>query len=72
VERYGAAFGTDLEGVVAKWTRWAYQSESSGTSWLKVKNPKYTQMDGRRELFEVRRDKWHGRRARRAPELRLA
>ena len=26
-----------------------------GTSWLKIKNPDYSQMEGRHELFEVKR-----------------
>jgi bifunctional non-homologous end joining protein LigD len=49
----------DLEGIVAKWSKRVYQCDGSGTSWLKIKNPAYMQMDGRRELFEARRDRRH-------------
>jgi bifunctional non-homologous end joining protein LigD len=41
----------DLEGIVAKWASGSYQ-HGSGTSWLKIKNPSYSQMKGRAELFE--------------------
>jgi bifunctional non-homologous end joining protein LigD len=62
----------DLEGIVAKWAHGTYQAEGRGTSWLKIKNPEYSQMAGRRELFEPRR----GAAARHprvvAPELRFA
>lgn len=33
--------------------RGTYQSDGQGTSWLKIKNPDYSQMAGRRELFEL-------------------
>jgi len=46
----------DLEGIVAKWRRGPYHSDGVQTSWFKVKNPDYSQMDGRRELFERRRE----------------
>jgi ATP-dependent DNA ligase len=36
---------------VAKWTRGVYQADGRGTSWLKIKNPEYSQMEGRHELF---------------------
>jgi hypothetical protein len=42
----------DLEGIVAKWARGTYQSDTNRTSWLKIKNPKYSQMEGRHELFD--------------------
>ena len=45
----------DLEGIVAKWERGTYQTDMSRTSWLKIKNPEYSQIIGRRELFEQRR-----------------
>ena len=45
----------ELEGVVAKWRGGTYQS-GTRTSWLKIRNPEYSQWDGRRELFEARRD----------------
>jgi ATP-dependent DNA ligase len=42
----------DLEGVVAKWKNGSYITSDSETSWVKVKNPKYTQIMGRDEVFE--------------------
>jgi bifunctional non-homologous end joining protein LigD len=39
----------DLEGVVAKRRDAAY-----GVDWFKVRNPNYSQYDGRQELFEKR------------------
>jgi len=62
----------DLEGIVAKWSHGTYQGDGRGTSWLKIKNPEYSQMDGRRELFEARESR---RRHKPSPlrlELRLA
>ena len=41
----------DLEGIVAKKTRASY---SAATEWFKVKNPTYSQREGRYELFERR------------------
>ena len=46
----------DLEGVVAKWVRGTYQCDDRTTSWIKIKNPAYSQAEGRAELFETRRD----------------
>ena len=43
----------DLEGIVAKWANGSYQS-GRGTSWLKIKNPHYSQGEGRHELFDAR------------------
>src|SRR4051812_15308843 len=40
----------DLEGIVAKWSGGTYQCDGRRTSWLKIKNPNYSQIDGRREL----------------------
>jgi bifunctional non-homologous end joining protein LigD len=51
-ELFEAACRLDLEGIVAKRKRDAYGVR---TSWYKVKNPTYTQAEGRRELFESRR-----------------
>ena len=39
----------DLEGVVAKRRDAAY-----GEQWFKIRNPNYSQYEGRRELFEKR------------------
>ena len=42
----------DLEGVVAKRLRDGYGSR---VRWLKIKNPSYSQAEGRRELFDKAR-----------------
>jgi bifunctional non-homologous end joining protein LigD len=47
----------DLEGIVAKWARGTYQKATRSTSWLKIKNPHYTQMRDRHEFFEPKRGK---------------
>src|SRR5437870_5095223 len=50
-----------------------YETDGQSTSWLKVKNPTYSHMVGRRELFEARRDvQQRRRRDRRQPVLRLS
>jgi bifunctional non-homologous end joining protein LigD len=41
----------DLEGVVAKWKRGAYMADDR-TSWVKIKNPRYSQIVGRERIFE--------------------
>jgi bifunctional non-homologous end joining protein LigD len=40
----------DLEGIVAKRRMGIYKDD--GTGWLKIKNPAYSQAEGRQELFE--------------------
>jgi hypothetical protein len=45
----------DFDGVVAKLTRETYQADGRGTSWVKVKNSRYSKLEGRGELFEARR-----------------
>jgi bifunctional non-homologous end joining protein LigD len=67
VERYGTALfqricEMDLEGIVAKHSLAPYTTER--TTWFKIKNPKYSQMEGREELFERERHRkpvagWH-------------
>jgi bifunctional non-homologous end joining protein LigD len=42
----------DLEGIVAKHGGGLYLPD---TKWIKIKNPNYSQAQGRRELFEKRR-----------------
>ncbi len=44
----------DLEGIVGKWASGRYEIDGRPTSWVKVKNSVYSQMEGRRELFERR------------------
>jgi ATP-dependent DNA ligase len=53
---YRVACERDLEGIVAKWKHGTYQADGL-TSWLKVKNPTYSQAEGRHELFENGRSK---------------
>lgn len=48
-ELFDAACRLDLEGIVAKRTADPYSHE---TAWYKIKNPTYTQAEGRAELFE--------------------
>lgn len=45
----------DLEGIVAKWLGGTYRTDAR-TSWLKIRNPNYSQWDGRPELCDGRRD----------------
>jgi ATP-dependent DNA ligase len=52
---FRAACDRDLD--VAKWVHGTYHTDGRRTSWLKVKNPAYSQIGGRRELFEARRDR---------------
>lgn len=61
---FRAACRRDLEGIVAKWAHGTYQA-GPGTSWLKIKNQNYSQMEGRHELFESRRSAYEGRIGRR-------
>jgi bifunctional non-homologous end joining protein LigD len=49
---FRAAQQLDLEGIVAKRKANPY---APGTSWYKIKNPAYTQSEGRWELFQKRR-----------------
>jgi bifunctional non-homologous end joining protein LigD len=53
---YEAACRLDLEGIVAKRKNSRYVSTRT-RNWLKVKNPDYSQAEGRKELF----DRWRGR-----------
>jgi hypothetical protein len=39
----------NIEGIVAKRKNGIY---APGERWLKIKNPNYTQTEGRRELFD--------------------
>jgi len=41
---FRAACERDLEGVVAKWSHGTYQTDGRSTSWLKIKNPNYSQI----------------------------
>ena len=43
----------DLEGIVAKLKSGTYTSDRRSTTWVKIKNPSYSQAHGRDELFEA-------------------
>ena len=60
----------DLDDVVGKWRYGRYEADGVSTSWVKIKNPEYSQMVGRRELFEARGDRRKGL-SRLSPTLRL-
>ncbi len=58
IEHHGIRFfeetcSRDLEGIVAKRKRGIYKSD--GLGWKKIKNPKYSQAEGRHDLFKSRR-----------------
>ena len=67
IEREGIALfkrvcEMDLEGIVAKHSLAPYTTER--TTWFKIKNRNYSQMQGREELFERDRHRepvagWH-------------
>ena len=63
------ACARDLEGVVAKWAHGSYQTDGRSTSWLKVKNPDYSQIVDRDELFDRRAHEGVARRRFAAPLL---
>jgi len=62
----------DLEGIVAKWTLGTYQTDGRRTSWMKIKNPEYTQIRDRHELFAYRLEGTRSKRSHGRPELLLA
>ena len=69
---YELACERDLEGIVAKWANGSYQCEGRGTSWLKIKDPDYSQLDGRAELFAEKHARSPARRRKvAAPALAL-
>ena len=49
---FRAACARDLEGIVGKWRDGRYETDGVSTSWIKIKNPRYSQAEGREELFE--------------------
>ena len=55
VELFEMARNLDLEGVVAKPKVSPYRRLDGKPLWIKVKNPDYSQAQGRRELFDSRR-----------------
>jgi bifunctional non-homologous end joining protein LigD len=48
---YNAACEHDLEGIVAERKNAPYESDERAGSWVKIENPLYRQIRGRRELF---------------------
>ena len=40
---------------MGKWANGTYQTDGRCTSWVKFKNPEYSQMEARHELFEASR-----------------
>ena len=55
----------DLEGMVVKHKDSPYLSERTTSMWYQIRNPGYSQMIGRHELFERERHNepvpgWHG------------
>ncbi len=55
VELFEMACRLDLEGIVAKPKESPYRRLDDRPLWIKVKNPDYSQAQGRRELFDSRR-----------------
>ena len=43
---FALACERDLEGIDAKWSKGTYRTDGRSTSWLKIKNPDYSQMEG--------------------------
>ena len=70
VDFFEAACRHDLEGVVGKWKDGTYQS-GPRTSRLKIRNPKYSQWEKRRERLGARRDNAIGAHQHVQPELAL-
>jgi bifunctional non-homologous end joining protein LigD len=60
----------DLEGIVAKPKHGPYFSDGLRTNWLKIKNPTYTQILGREEMFAAP-DPWRRRGKQRPLQLML-
>jgi ATP-dependent DNA ligase len=52
VDLFRVVCESDLEGIVAKRMDGQYRPEE--TSWVKIKNSRYSQAEGRHELFEKR------------------
>ncbi len=52
MELFQAACARDLEGIVAKLATGLYAPEA--TTWVKIKNPAYSQAEGRADFFDAR------------------
>ena len=53
IDLFRLACREDLEGIVAEWKDGQYDPNRV-SSWIKIKNPAYSQIIGRDELFEKR------------------
>ena len=49
---YELACQLDLEGIVAKRADSPYEENARNPSWIKIKNPTYSQKEGRADLFK--------------------
>jgi ATP-dependent DNA ligase len=50
-ELYRVACQLDLEGIVAKRAASQYDQHANAKDWVKIKNPNYSQKEGRGDLF---------------------
>ena len=59
---FQAACALDLEGIVCKPAESVYTCSADETSWVKIKNPSYSQAVGRDEMFdpEAEPSPWRG------------
>jgi len=48
---FAKACELDLEGIVAKWKVGEYIPSDRRSSWVKIKNPNYSQAEAREDLF---------------------
>ena len=51
---FAKACELDLEGIVAMWKSGQYVASDRRSSWVKIKNRNYSQLERREELFERR------------------
>ena len=56
IELYATACALDLEGIVAKRADSLYRV-TIPPAWLKIRNPDYSQKEGRSDLFNRKKDK---------------
>ena len=49
---YRLACQLDLEGIVAKRADSTYEDNPNERKWIKIKNPAYSQKEGRGDLFK--------------------
>jgi hypothetical protein len=67
-----SAYSRSSKASVAKWKHGRYHTDGQTTSWLNVRNPDYSQMEGRHDVFAPRRSVWSRSRSARpvlCPEL---